>query len=191
MHNPRHLLYGRLPRFGLSPEGRRQADALGRFLAERPLAAIFSSPMLRARRTAALVAAYHPTLTVRVDRALHEIDNSWEGTPLDELDQIGWDYYSHPRHADDESLEQIRDRLCGWLARVLRRHAGAEVLGVSHGDPILVLVACLTGRTMTTHGIRPQPYIPTACVYRLDFDPGGTFLGHELFVPHQTTAAST
>ena len=62
-HNPSELLYGRLPRVRLSPEGRRQAQALADFLAPRPLAAIYSSPMLRARRTADAVLATRTDLT--------------------------------------------------------------------------------------------------------------------------------
>ena len=71
VHNPARVLYGRLPRMQLSPEGRRQAGALADVLGPRPLAAIYSSPMLRARRTAAIVLASHPSLQrVRIDADL-------------------------------------------------------------------------------------------------------------------------
>ena len=42
VHNPGNVLYGRLPRMRLTPEGRRQAQALADFLAPRKLAAIES-----------------------------------------------------------------------------------------------------------------------------------------------------
>ena len=68
VHNPGGLLYGRLPRMRLSPLGQRQAEALADFLAPRPLQAIYSSPMLRARKTAAVILTRHPELgRVRVD----------------------------------------------------------------------------------------------------------------------------
>ena len=68
VHNPSNLLYGRLPRMDLSPEGRRQAQALDDFLAERPLAAIYSSPMLRARRTAEIILRVAPRSRARAYR---------------------------------------------------------------------------------------------------------------------------
>ena len=54
VHNPQKIYYGRLPGFPLSEEGRRQAQAAAHALRARPLAAIFSSPMQRARETAEL-----------------------------------------------------------------------------------------------------------------------------------------
>src|SRR5262245_14410990 len=79
VHNPGEVLYGRMPRMRLTPEGHRQAEALADFLAARPLAAVYSSPMLRARRTAAAVLARQPGLgRIRVDRDLHEIGTGWQ-----------------------------------------------------------------------------------------------------------------
>ena len=80
VHNPRGLLYGRLPRMRLSPAGQRQAEALADFLARRRLAAVYSSPMLRARTTAAVILARQPQLArVRIDRDLQEIRTGWSG----------------------------------------------------------------------------------------------------------------
>src|SRR5688572_6916704 len=105
VHNPRSVLYGRLPRMRLTPEGQRQADALADFLAPRPLVAIYSSPMLRARRTAAAVLARQPHLyRVCIDRDLLEINTGWQGEPMAALERINWDFYAHPRGAEDESL---------------------------------------------------------------------------------------
>src|SRR4030081_978457 len=83
VHNPGNVLYGRLPRVRLTAEGRRQAMALANFLRPRPLVAIYSSPMLRARRTAELSLHAHPALQrVRIDSDLQEVRTSWEGEPL-------------------------------------------------------------------------------------------------------------
>lgn len=188
--NPGNLMYGRLPRWGLSAEGQRQADALGRFLAERPLSAIYTSPMLRARRTAASVVRHHPTLRVRIDRRLLELKTSWEGQPHSALNAIGWDFYTHRRAEEDESIEQIRDRMVAWVRTVARRHAGGQVVGVSHGDPIIIAVAALRGLSMEMAHIRPAPYIPTACVFELHLDAAGALLDWQLHVPHREAAAA-
>jgi probable phosphoglycerate mutase len=189
VHNPGGLLYGRLPRMRLSQEGQRQAEALATFLAPRPLVAVYSSPMLRARSTAALVANRHALLgRVRIDCDLQEIRTGWQGHPLGVLEQINWDFYAHPREPDDESLQIIHDRMQRWLKRMLRRHAGGEVVGVSHGDPILILVGTLRGMPLDTQ-IFPRPYIPTAIVYRLRFDASGVCGDLQAFVPHAAAAA--
>ncbi len=173
-HNPRAVLYGRLPRVNLSVAGRRQAEALAQALATRPIAAVYSSPMLRARQTAALVAHQHPSAgPAHVDVDLHEIRSGWQGEPLSAIDGIAWDFYAHPRGAADESLAAIRDRMQRWVGRVLKRHAGGEVVGVSHGDPVLVLVAALKGLLLEIGSIRPQSYPPPGAVYRLLFDGAG------------------
>src|SRR5919202_3499467 len=99
VHNPSNVLYGRMPRVRLTPEGRRQAQALAEFLGPRPLAAVYSSPMLRARRTAAAILERHPALErVRIDSDLQEVRTGWEGEPLAAPEAIGWDFYTNPRH---------------------------------------------------------------------------------------------
>jgi len=190
VHNPSNVLYGRLPRVRLTPEGRRQAHALAEFLGPRPLAAIYSSPMLRARRTAAAILGTRPELKrVRIDSDLQEVRTAWQGEPLAALEQIDWDFYANPRHPGDESLGAIQGRMLRWLKRVLGRHAGGEVVGVSHGDPILILVGTLRGLPLESRSIFPRPYIEPGIVYRLRFDAQGSCRDVELFVPHAEAAA--
>jgi probable phosphoglycerate mutase len=189
-HNPNNVLYGRLPRIGLTAEGRRQALALADALRSRPLSAIYSSPLLRARRTAEAVLDAHRDLgRVRVDANLVEIRTGWQGEPIEALERIGWDFYTHPRHPEDDSLQGISDRMHRWLRRMLRRHTGQEVLGVSHGDPILILVGTLTGMPLDPRHIFPRPYIAPGILYRLDFDASDACAEIELLVPHAQAAA--
>ena len=190
VHNPSNVLYGRLPRVRLTREGRRQARALADFLRPRPLVAIYSSPMLRARRTAAAVLEAHPELQrVRIDKDLLEVRSAWQGEPLASLEQIDWDFYTNPRDPGDESLRAIHDRMQRWLQRVLRRHAGSEVLGVSHGDPILILVGTLRGLQLDPRHIFPRPYIEPGVLYRIRFDAQPNCRHVELIVPHAQAAA--
>lgn len=190
VHNPGQILYGRLPRMGLSPEGQRQARALGQFLEDRPLAAIYSSPMLRARRTAETILAAHPELRrIRLSSDLLEIRSGWQGEPLVALEAIDWDLYTHPRDDADETLQMIYARMLRWLKRMLRRHAGSEVVGVSHGDPILILTGALRGLPLDPQHIFPRPYIDPASLYELRFDSQNQCDQVQLHVPHAEAAA--
>ena len=56
VENPRGLIYGRLPGYRLSEDGRMMAKAAADFLAERDVVAVFTSPLERARETAEPVA---------------------------------------------------------------------------------------------------------------------------------------
>ena len=189
-HNPAKLLYGRLPRVRLTPEGQRQARALAEYLASRPLSAIYSSPMLRARQTADVILRKHPELQrVHVDSDLTEVMTHWQGHAISELEKIDFDLYSDPSHPDDESLEHIQRRMCRWLERVVRRHPGGEAVGVSHGDPILVLVGTLTGLPLEPSRIFPRPYIQPGVVYRIELDVTGACRDLQLLVPHADAAA--
>lgn len=189
-YNPGNVLYGRLPRVRLTPEGQRQAKALANALKDRPLQAIYSSPMLRARRTAETILQVHPELgRVHLDRDLLEVRTAWQGEPVAALEQIEWDFYTHPRHPEDESLRTIHDRMLRWLGRMLRRHRGGEALGVSHGDPMLILVGTLSGLPLEPRKIFPQPYIQPGVLYRMRFDHAGACQDVTLLVPHAEAAA--
>lgn len=184
VHNPRRVLYGRLPRMQLSTQGRREASALAEFLRPRPLAAIYSSPMLRARRTASIILAGHSHIQrLRIDSDLQEVHTAWQGQSLESLAQIDFDFYAHPFAPTDESLHMIRDRMLRWVHRMLRRHAGAEVLGVSHGDPILILAGAVAGLELEPATIFPRPYIRTGVMYRMRFDAQGGCRDVQLLVP--------
>jgi probable phosphoglycerate mutase len=183
-HNPRNILYGRLPRVGLSATGRDQARSLGRFFAERPIAAVYSSPLLRARQTATLIREALGQEAHRIDRDLLEVKTRWQGAHNDDLEAIDWDFYAH-RHPDDDTMESIRDRMRAWFDRMVRRHAGDEVVGVSHGDPILILVADLLGKPLTRQHVVPVPYIDTATVYRVAVDSRGRVADIQSVVPHR------
>jgi broad specificity phosphatase PhoE len=189
-YNPNNILYARLPRVRLTPEGRRQAQALAGVLAPRPLEAIYSSPLLRARRTADAILGAHTELgRYRIDADLLEVRTGWQGEPNAALEQIDWDLYAHPRQPDDDTLQAIRDRMQRWLRRMLRRHAGHEVVGVSHGDPILILVGTLMGLPLDPRRIFPRPYIEPGVLYRMRFDAAGTCQSVDLQVPHAQAAA--
>src|SRR6185312_13287193 len=78
VHNPRNLIYGRLPRMRLSDRGRDEIDRTGRFLADRSISTIYTSPLLRARQSAAILAA-HCEAPIRISAWLAEVQTSWEG----------------------------------------------------------------------------------------------------------------
>ncbi|HOS79349.1 MAG TPA: histidine phosphatase family protein [Anaerolineae bacterium] len=159
VHNPDNLIYGRLPGFELSELGHRQAQAAAAALRATPLAALFSSPQLRARQTAAHVALQHPRLTPATSPWLDEIHIPLEGHPLAVAAARDWDLYagSPPPY---EQPADIVARIRAFVAEIRRAYAGQTVAAVTHGDVIAFAVLWALGRPTTAAEKRALHTIP-------------------------------
>lgn len=145
------VLPGRRPGLHLSDEGRRQAESAARRIAKlRQVAAIYSSPLERARETAAAIARAR-RMPVRIERGLLECDfGTWTGRKLDELrKRPEWDVVQrHPsafRFPGGESFTEMQARITTTLARLVAQHQGRVIVAVSHADPIKTAVAHALG----------------------------------------------
>jgi len=145
------ILPGRAPGLLLSEAGRRQAEAaatrLGRL--ER-LAAVYASPLERARETAAPIAGARK-LRVRVEPALTDCDvGEWTGGRLRQLrKRPEWRVIQHHpsgfRFPGGESFTEMQARITTAVGRLVARHPGETIVTVSHGDPIKAAVAHALG----------------------------------------------
>ncbi|HEX3811217.1 MAG TPA: histidine phosphatase family protein [Mycobacteriales bacterium] len=132
----------------LTPLGLTQATAAADSLRHRPLTAVWSSDLTRARRTAEPIAAAHG-LPVVVDARLREqCLGVLEGLPQQEaLDRSsGFDWTDvDAAVCGGESLRAVYARLVAVLDPLCRGEAGAEIAVVSHGDAIRVARCVLAG----------------------------------------------
>jgi broad specificity phosphatase PhoE len=172
VHNPGAIFYGRLPRFRLSEEGRRQAAAAARDLATEPLAAIYTSPLLRARQTGAIIASRHPGVPIRCSTHILEIRTRRQGELVAGLDAERWNFYEPPKYADDETIAEIAARIEQFCRAVLRRHRGQAVAAVSHGDIVAIARARFAGLPLALASIRGEYYPATASILRVTLGPG-------------------
>ena len=171
VHNPGGIFYGRLPRFRLSEEGRRQAAAAARDLAAAPLAAIYTSPLLRARQTGAIIAARHPDVPVRRSMHILEIRSRRQGELVAGLDADRWNFYEPPKYADDETIAEIAARIGRFCRAMLRHHPGRAVAAVSHGDVVAIARARFDGLPLELASIRGEYYPATASILRVTLGP--------------------
>jgi broad specificity phosphatase PhoE len=170
VHNPQDILYARLPRFRISELGRKQAEATALALAEEEISTIYTSPRLRARQTAHALAVPHPHARVRVTNLLDEVLTAWQGRPHAELEARGFNFYDEPLDPSDETLEQIWQRLDRFVRRVRRRHAGENVVGVTHGDVVLVARTMYLRMPLVVPSLRlPNLYPGHGSITRLTF----------------------
>lgn len=170
VHNPGDILYGRLPRFRLSEKGREQAAALGQSLARFRLEAVYTSPLLRARQTADLIARFQGDVRLRRDRALLEVRTSYQGSPNSIL-KPGFSFYDPQPGPEDESMQDIWQRMSTFMLQAARRHPGGVVAGISHGDPITIVHVGLRGLDMTTKNLHSVVYAARASVTQVVLTP--------------------
>lgn len=133
----------------LNQKGVEQANALASALRGEPLAAIYSSPLARAKETARLIQVFHPFAPMYEDEGLVEMD-------LGEFEGIEGPRWAE-KHADfrqawrdnpasvtmpgGESLQEVQARSLEALERITHSHRlGSTLLVCSHNFVILTIL---------------------------------------------------
>ena len=188
-----HGLYDSL----LTPRAYQQLPCLAKRFENVPLAAVYASPLFRARTTAQAVAAPHG-LTVELRNDLHEIDmGDWEDLPWAELPH-GWpDQYAKwcarpweaaPPHG--ETVMQAGARMLNEVRRLAQENDGKAIAVVTHGSAI-------RGALTIAHSFTPEQmgeigWGDNTCVARLDFaDDGSIDVVYENDASHLPQELST
>lgn len=143
------ILTGRGAQVSLSDDGVGQAQRLADALADRPVAAIQSSPQRRCRETAEILAE-RLNLPVQIVDALDEIDfGGWTGMGFPELETDPlWQRWNSERSAatppDGEPMAQAVRRCVDHLATFSSGPA-QTILCVTHADIIRGAIAHYLG----------------------------------------------
>jgi broad specificity phosphatase PhoE len=142
VHNPDHVLYGRLPGYHLSANGQLMAAAAADFFEGRPVAAVFASPLERAQETAKPVAD-RLGLTITTDDRLIESGNVLEGKAVSlaslAVNPVNWRYLWNPFQPSwGEPYTQVVTRLRQVIDHAREAARGREAVCVSHQLPIWV-----------------------------------------------------
>lgn len=174
------ILSGRMPDIPLNAAGCAQARALGRRLASTPLAAIYTSPVQRARETAAAIAEAADGHAPATADALDEIEfGAWTGRAFADLDgDPAWDAWNTRRGSavppgGGEAMRDVQSRLMEFAASVAARHEGGAVALVSHCDVIRAGIAGWLGLPLD-HLLRFA--IDPASISRVALGDGGAYV---------------
>ena len=141
---------GWTPGVHLNERGRAQGERLAERLSRAPITAVYTSPLERARETAAPVAA-RLGLEVWVEEALGEIRfGAWTGRTLEELSTAPrWREFnafrSGTRVPGGELMLEAQTRAVVALDRLRERHGGEMVALVSHGDILKAVIGYYAG----------------------------------------------
>ena len=136
----------------LSPLGERQCSAQGVRLRAAPIAAIFSSDLTRARRSAELIGAPHGLVPTLVP-ALREMDmGRWDGLTAGEIrarePAAFADWMSRVGEfpfPGGESVPDLLRRVAPAFDAIVDAHAGQAIAIVAHGGPNRALLCRALG----------------------------------------------
>ena len=135
------VLAGRASGVHLNSTGRSEAERLPTRLGHPTVTAVYSSPLERARETAAPLAAQLGN-EIRASDGVQEVDfGSWTGKSFAELaDDEAWRNWNARRSIaatpGGETMAAAQQRVVTELERLAALHHGEHVAIVSHGDLI-------------------------------------------------------
>ncbi len=144
-------LAGWTPGVHLNEEGQRQAEALGRRLADAPIRHLYSSPLERTMETAEAIRQHHPHLTIQTHDGIGEVRyGDWEGLGIAELSrrklwQVVQEYPSRAVFPGGEAMRDVQMRMVSALESLAAAHPGDLVAVVSHADLIKMALAHFLG----------------------------------------------
>jgi broad specificity phosphatase PhoE len=173
--NPAGVLYGRLPGFRLSSDGRLMAKAAAGFLAGRDVRVLLSSPLERALETAEPFAAQFG-LQIGVDDRLTEPWNHFEGEVFGVGDgalsrPAHWPYLRNPfRPSWGEPYADIAARMHAAMGDAARAAKGHEAVCVSHQLPIWVARRAAERRKLWHHPGRRECALASVTSFTYDGD---------------------
>ncbi|MBI3825826.1 MAG: histidine phosphatase family protein [Candidatus Rokubacteria bacterium] len=152
----------------LSDVGRQEAEAVARALAGQPVAAVYASPLQRARVTAEIVAAAH-RLTVTPLPDFREMSfGDWEGLTVSEVQACFPEDFARWRgtapqqvlRPGGESMAEVAKRVGRGLAEIRAGHPEQTVVLVTHAVVTRLLV-------LSALGLEPDRY------WSVDVSPAG------------------
>jgi probable phosphomutase (TIGR03848 family) len=170
------ILPGRAPGLHLADVGREQAERAAVRIGElTTVDAIYTSPLERARETAAPIGKVRGLKPI-VERGLLECDfGAWTGAELKSLMKLPeWatvqrapSTFTFP---EGESFSSMQHRIVSAVDKLRAAHPGGTIVCVSHADPIKAAVAHALG----THlDLFQRIVISTCAISVLAFTAGG------------------
>jgi broad specificity phosphatase PhoE len=141
----------------LSAVGERQAEAVGKYLAARPVAAVYASRLLRAAATGAAIAGHHG-LQVQSDDRVREVElfrdlpegarGPLEAYGAERMQQVQDEFVATRRwdaYPGSEGGAALRARVGEAIDEMVAAHPGDTIVVACHGGVISAYFARLLG----------------------------------------------
>lgn len=144
-------LAGWTPEVHLNDEGKAQAAALGRRLADAPIQQLYASPLERTMETAEAIQQHHAGLAIVPNAEMGEVRyGDWEGKEIRALQSrkmwhVVQEYPSRAYFPNGETMRGVQTRAVNEIERLAGLHPRELVVVVSHADLIKMVVAHFLG----------------------------------------------
>lgn len=164
--NPREILPGRLP-IKLSEIGLKQAEKLKTYFADKKIAKIFSSEVVRCQQTSEIIA--NKKIPIVFDKRLLEVLTAYQGYWVENSDL----YYTMRPTLGGETNQEVQSRIVDFWQKT-KFENGKNYIICSHGDPMYFLYQYLNNIELTKEGdlaARPD-YPPKGSFYMIEKENG-------------------
>lgn len=183
IENPNRIVYGTLPGFHLSEEGRTQVAELASILKSNGIVfdAIYSGPLERTRETAQILINELGDAELVIRDELIDIKGNLQGNSLSVLENVGFDrslLLENGYEIEDHKL--IAERMGLVIDDIRSDHAGRRIAVVTHGDTSRILLWVFQHQDEPTpEKLRDKDYLETAEAVMLTFDENNQFVSYE------------
>jgi probable phosphomutase (TIGR03848 family) len=144
-------LAGWTPGVHLNDEGKAQAEALGKRLADTPIQRLYSSPLERTMETAEAIRQHHLDLQIQAKEGIGEVRyGDWEGMEIAKLSMrkmwhVVQEYPSRASFPNGETMRGVQERAVNAIEELASAHPRELVVVVSHADLIKMILAHFLG----------------------------------------------
>lgn len=152
VHNPARVLYGRLPGYRLSTDGRRMARQAAEYVKslERPVSVLISSPLQRTQESAEPFTELFGIEPV-IDERVIEPTNVFEGKRMARalVNPWNWRHLRKPALPSwGEPYADVVGRMNKAMTEAWERTDSGDVVIVSHQLPIWITHLAVTGQPL-------------------------------------------
>jgi broad specificity phosphatase PhoE len=154
----------------LNDNGIRQAIECGKALQGESFQAVITSPLVRASRTAEILAEFVGVTEVIIDNALIERDfKKVSGMTPEEREA----FYASGEKDDKEPWEDLKNRMIGCMKKYGAEYPNGNIIMISHGASINAVLSALSNGATGTGKI----ILKNTCINLNDYENGHLKLG--------------
>ena len=149
--NPQHVLYERIPGYGLSEAGREMTRAAARHVADRPVTRLVSSPLQRTQESSEPFTELFG-LTPVLDERVIEPWNAFAGKRMKRavLSPANWRLLVNPAKPSwGEPFTEIAARMLEGMNAAWDETESGDVVIVSHQAPIWIAHLAIAGEKLS------------------------------------------
>lgn len=191
LSNRYHSFAGRAD-MDISAKGKLQLECLSEYFKDKKIDKIYTSPLIRARKTAEAINKYHDC-EIEIDDAFIEINlGELDGRPVSDMtdEQIFlWNMQPHKFYVKGgETMEQVANRAYEGILRIVRENPNSTVAIASHGCVIRNLMRIFKGFAFT--GLNEVDWCDNTGVNLIEADGDNFFVETENFIGHLSEDAA-